>query len=250
MKQAFRRLSIRYHPDAPGGGDNDKFIEICRAYKAIFNRSETGQLRSPAGSNGWQNTRKHGLSAEQKQRNIFLFSTLAVILLIISVTVPFIYRKKIMLQNLNSVDPVLAGRQGGAEASAQLMQDPGAETSGRNSANLNVDNFIHSYITAYENKNLQQLADFFAANGLENGQSFAGLYDSYLLLFQETDAINLDISILSSTREDGDVLLRGRCSFNLTYPRIQAEQKKGQIDLRLTDNGRKYLIKELRYTFD
>lgn len=112
VKDAFRRLSIKYHPDSSGNGDSDKFIEICQAYKTIISRSGSDKPTSHAGrTTSWRYTKKRGLSSRQKRRNIYLISTLTVVLLIISIITPYMYQKKIMLLNLNSADPVLISRQ-------------------------------------------------------------------------------------------------------------------------------------------
>jgi len=98
VKDAFRKLSIKYHPDSSGSGDSDKFIEICQAYKAIISRSGSDKPTSHAGkTTSWRYTKKRRLSPQQKRRNIYLFSSLSFILLIIYLIAPYMYRKKWLL---------------------------------------------------------------------------------------------------------------------------------------------------------
>jgi DnaJ-domain-containing protein 1 len=110
VKQAFRRLSIRYHPDSSGGDTSEKFIKICQAYKTII--SQAGHDNSTSNhqnSATWHYKKKRGPSQQQKRKNIILFSTIAAILFVISVVAPFIYKKKVMLTHLNKSTPLIVG---------------------------------------------------------------------------------------------------------------------------------------------
>ena len=417
VKQAFRRLSIKYHPDSSGSDTSEKFIKICQAYKAIISRSGTSESTSNhQKSSSWRYKKKRGLSSRQKKKNIYLFSTLAAILFIISVIAPFIYKKKVMLHHLNNSNPMLItqaaideepltekkakNRDEGQEtrdkqtesfvaaedirnkppvpitqefdtqnpepapvrAEADKRNEPPAQITlksdiqppkpapvraelenrneppvaimsesevlkpqptvqkqktaaqilevktqkaepviaqseireeppvpvttepdilklqprarkqkvkskiqevktrspkpvknNREPGTINpvsLNNFIHAYSAAYENKNFQQFALFFTPDALENGHSFAGQQDKYNQLFQSVDTITLDIGILSSTIEDKNIQLIGRFQINLTYPQRQPIQLKGQIFFLLTNNDQLYKVKELSYTFD
>jgi hypothetical protein len=109
VKQAFRRLSVQYHPDSSGADTGDKFIEICQAYKTIISRSQhrnSGSSRPDAAA--WRYKRKKGPSSRWKRKNVYIYSVLAGILFIISLIAPFMYKKKVMLQHLNAADPVIA----------------------------------------------------------------------------------------------------------------------------------------------
>jgi len=104
VKRAFRKLSVRYHPDSAGsgaGGDPERFIAICQAYKAILSGKGAGRGRprpEQSSSNPWLYKRKSkGISPGQKKKNILLFALLAGVLLLISILAPFVYRKKVML---------------------------------------------------------------------------------------------------------------------------------------------------------
>ncbi len=104
VKRAYRKLSVRYHPDSAGpgtGGDPERFIAICQAYKAILARQGAGS-GSPApdrrSSNPWLYRKKSkGIPPGQKKKNILLFALLAGALLLISILAPFVYRKQVML---------------------------------------------------------------------------------------------------------------------------------------------------------
>ena len=109
VKQAFRRLSRKYHPDSSeskSADDGSKFITLCQAYKAILARKECtrAQQRNNNGThNGspsthpWLYHNHASSSASQKKKNILLISILAAILCVVSLVAPFIYRKQIML---------------------------------------------------------------------------------------------------------------------------------------------------------
>lgn len=44
VREAYRRLNLRYHPDRPGGGDPNKFLLISKAYAEAVQVLEKGQL--------------------------------------------------------------------------------------------------------------------------------------------------------------------------------------------------------------
>ena len=418
VKDAFRKLSIKYHPDSSGSVDSDKFIEICQAYKAIISRSGSDKPTSHAGkTTSWRYTKKRGLSPKQKRRNIYLFSSLSFILLIISVIAPYMYRKKVMLQNLNSADPVLVRQpkiskaklakekvvpskpvaNSDARPEESTLQDKVLEinTAEPDTAKLSpapitleatslapkhspviskpepkkkppvssspepeiltlhpaskkqkpanvmtkteiqkqpsvsinlepviitlnpvpkkqkpatvmtkaeapkqpdvtrsqepeiltpesksytpepsrddtkikkghqltattsqhletqiINDFIHAYTKAYESKNLQQFGRFFATDALENNHPFTEHHDKYIRLFKSVETITMHIDILSSSKKDDNIQLKGRFQINVTYPQEQPIQKKGQIYFLLTADNQQYLVKELSYSFD
>jgi hypothetical protein len=114
IKQAFRRLSIKYHPDsASSSSDSDKFIEVCQAYKTIINRQGAGSFARPAKTANWNYEKKHKVSIRKKRKkkkNILFFTILAVLLFAISIITPFFYQKRVMRKNLHYADPVLETR--------------------------------------------------------------------------------------------------------------------------------------------
>ena len=110
VKKAFRRLSIKYHPDSSGGGDSDKFIELCQAYKTILSRSGSETAATTAEAPSWRYRKKQGLTPQQKRKNIYLFAALATILFIISIIAPYSYRNNAMREHLNTIDPILVSQ--------------------------------------------------------------------------------------------------------------------------------------------
>ncbi len=124
IKQAFHRLSVQYHPDSSGSDTADKFIEICQAYKTIISRSKTPRIAAaPSQTSAWHYTRKQGLSSPKKWKNIYLFCALAALLFLISLIVPFFFNKKVMIQNLNTVDPLLGQQTGMPELPSAASRD-------------------------------------------------------------------------------------------------------------------------------
>ncbi|MFT5697842.1 MAG: hypothetical protein ACI8ZB_000696 [Desulforhopalus sp.] len=104
IKKQYRKLSLRYHPDTATGDDPDaseRFMQITRAYHALTGRGDGPNLhvaQSPASKWGpkQQKTPQVG-----RQKKVFLWAFLLVILLLIFTTVASnIYKKKAMLAGL------------------------------------------------------------------------------------------------------------------------------------------------------
>ncbi len=104
VKQAFRRLSLKYHPDSSKMENSDKFIEICQAYKTIISQTGANVNSYSNQQNGWrkQMKKRKKLTRRQKRKSIILYSCLALFVCLILLTVPLAYKKRVVLQNLNS----------------------------------------------------------------------------------------------------------------------------------------------------
>ncbi len=126
IKKAFRRLSRQYHPDAAGGGDSKKFMEICRAYKSLTgNAASSVQVGSPKRTK-WKYKKKQGPSRAQKRRNITIVTGLVGILLLISLLSPLLYRKRVMMKHLNTADSTLVTKSvsdGKIQQKAEISPD-------------------------------------------------------------------------------------------------------------------------------
>lgn len=108
IKQAFHRLSVKYHPDSSGKDTADKFIEICQAYRTIISRADTPRnTAAPPRPNTWRYGKKTEPVSRYKRTNIYIFCALAVLLLIISLVAPSFFRKKVMIKHLNTADPIV-----------------------------------------------------------------------------------------------------------------------------------------------
>jgi hypothetical protein len=129
IKQAFRKLSLKFHPDAGSSTSNsDKFIEVCQAYKSIISRHNAGNQIREQGTVNWYYRKERTIPTQKKRKNIILFSTLAALLFFFSIVAPIFYKKKVMRKNLNYTDPVLISKS--APVATQLSpEDPAAEES-------------------------------------------------------------------------------------------------------------------------
>ncbi len=104
IKQAYRRLSMKYHPDTAvkgSSGDNKKFIQISCAYQAL-QESINSTIEKDHGhsSQQWRTSGKHYVSSEQKKWFwVLLMAGVVVAIVVITVT-SVNYRKRVMLHGL------------------------------------------------------------------------------------------------------------------------------------------------------
>ncbi|XOF32891.1 MAG: DnaJ domain-containing protein [Candidatus Electrothrix sp. YB6] len=104
VKQAFRQLSIKYHPDTSGKENTAKFIEISRAYQSIMNRPATAGDKA-ARPTVWRHKKKRQpAKKEGKNRYIYLASLFAGAFLVLIIAVSLFYQKQAMLNNLSRLD--------------------------------------------------------------------------------------------------------------------------------------------------
>ncbi|MBM9537384.1 J domain-containing protein [Desulfobulbus alkaliphilus] len=107
IKQRYRQLCRRYHPDATGdasGRDTDTFISITNAYQALMHSAEhTTELPQPPATRPrhWRRTGKTAKN-KQKQGNILLFGLLAMVLVVTSLMVARAYNTKMMMSGLQN----------------------------------------------------------------------------------------------------------------------------------------------------
>ncbi len=118
IKEAFRKLSHRYHPDTASADEADatrKFLEINNAYKTLLGgRTEDSELsgQPQATSDLWQAGKNNSQRAVVKKKNIILFGALTLMLIVISIFAARGYQKKAMISGLRQhhaafVPPVL-----------------------------------------------------------------------------------------------------------------------------------------------
>jgi hypothetical protein len=104
IKQAYRRLSMKYHPDTAGAGmkgDNKKFIQISGAYHALQESINT-TIRKDHGhsSQQWRTSGKHYASSEQKKWFWVLLMAGIVVAMVLITAASMNYRKRVMLIGL------------------------------------------------------------------------------------------------------------------------------------------------------
>ena len=105
IKQAYRTLSRRYHPDtaSPEHRDNpEKFIAINKAYQALLSAADNEKDAYVPPKKPWRKKKARSVSPEQRKR-VFTWSMgLLVVLVVISVFASLDYRKRAMLAGLQA----------------------------------------------------------------------------------------------------------------------------------------------------
>jgi hypothetical protein len=102
VKQAYRRLSIKYHPDTSTEKNTAKFIEITKAYQRIITSTDNEKSGAAPSSSAWRyrkNTPPPPQQRKKKYLYLFLLVTAALIFCIVKISVH--YQKNIMLNNIS-----------------------------------------------------------------------------------------------------------------------------------------------------
>jgi DnaJ-domain-containing protein 1 len=106
IKEAYRELCLRYHPDTTTLSDDEAataFIEVNEAYRVLRNNVEKGRKHviRPTPSPHWsQENKTNTVSASKKRRNIFWFSSLTFLMIVSSILAARSYQKKAMITGL------------------------------------------------------------------------------------------------------------------------------------------------------
>ncbi len=107
VKQAYRKLSRKYHPDTASEGvdkNSEKFVQLTKAYHALLD-GEHEFLQptvSPVPKKHWRAEKKSEISGRQKKRNVLWFSLLALVLILASLVIAGRYNNRVMLAGLQS----------------------------------------------------------------------------------------------------------------------------------------------------
>ncbi|MCW5211790.1 DnaJ domain-containing protein [Desulfobulbus sp. TB] len=102
VKQAFRKLSLQYHPDTSNKNNTEEFIRITKAYQRIINN--TDKKESPSSSTtAWRYRKENSPCQGQKRKKIYLylFSFISTVLLLVIVGISIHYQKRAMLNNIS-----------------------------------------------------------------------------------------------------------------------------------------------------
>ncbi len=105
IKQAYRKLSLRYHPDTATGAqskETDAFVKITEAYHALMGiaKGEQVQKHSPVSSSHWRPQQRKGISRKRRQKIIIGASLFVGVMIVVIVIVSSDYRKRAMLAGL------------------------------------------------------------------------------------------------------------------------------------------------------
>jgi hypothetical protein len=107
VKQAFRKLSIKHHPDTSKSGNSDKFIAISKAYQSLIKRTAATDTATVSPAASWHYRKKKPARRTPKKKYIYLFSIAAGSIFLLILISSLFYQKQAMLNNLNQLNPVL-----------------------------------------------------------------------------------------------------------------------------------------------
>jgi len=113
-----------------------------------------------------------------------------------------------------------------------------------------IEGFLHDYTKSYEDKDLLSFTRFFDLDAKENGESLAEILPTYSDLFQKSDTIKLDISILKWENSERILQIDGRFKINIRYKTGDRVQGAGSISFLMREVEGQLSIKETSYQFD
>lgn len=102
VKQAYRKLSIKYHPDTSNEKNTAQFIEITKAYQRIITSADNKKSSAVSSPSAWRYRKNNPPPPQQRKKKylyLFLFVTAAFVLVIVSFSVH--YQKHAMLNNIS-----------------------------------------------------------------------------------------------------------------------------------------------------
>jgi len=106
VKQRYRQLCRRYHPDTALGANEQRteaFITITKAYHTLLNREEENNQPAPAARNHqWRQQSAQENRNELKRKNILWFSILAIVLAVFSLLAARTYNTHVMMTGLRN----------------------------------------------------------------------------------------------------------------------------------------------------
>ncbi len=130
VKQAYRRLSIKYHPDTSNKNSTAKFIEITKAYQRITNIADKEENSAPpSSSSAWRYRKNTSPPPQQRKKQyLYLFSVVtgAVVLIIVAFSIH--YQKRAMLKNISMVTSTRSPISSPAEDTPAIVKEHLAET--------------------------------------------------------------------------------------------------------------------------
>lgn len=105
VKQAYRRLSIKYHPDTSNKNNTAKFIEITKAYQRILaGAADNKEKNTPPSPSAWRYRKNTPPPHQQrKKKYIYLLSFITGILVLAIVAISIHYQKRAMLKNITKI---------------------------------------------------------------------------------------------------------------------------------------------------
>ena len=109
IKRAFRRLSVKHHPDMTGEDKEqatEKFIKICQAYKRLSQAStRSGKLNQQETKSPWIYKKEQVRSGTAKFRHFIPLAVLAIFLLFFTFVAPTLYERHVISSRFSSQEP-------------------------------------------------------------------------------------------------------------------------------------------------
>ncbi|MCI5131824.1 MAG: hypothetical protein D3904_09925, partial [Candidatus Electrothrix sp. EH2] len=100
VKQAFRRLSLEYHPDTSNTNDAADFIRITKAYHRLIKNADKKSGTAPT-QTAWRYRKKMPHHEPEKKNYLFWFSILTAAVLLVIVGISMYYQQHAMLKNIS-----------------------------------------------------------------------------------------------------------------------------------------------------
>ena len=113
IKQRYRKLSLRYHPDTARDDEQDsseKFMEITKAYHVLMDEDREGDLElTSVASNqkNWQPITEQRLKPKRSKHIVLWLAALVAGLVVFSIIASNIYQKQAMLSGLKESNSAL-----------------------------------------------------------------------------------------------------------------------------------------------
>jgi hypothetical protein len=125
VKQAYRKLSIKYHPDTSNKKNTAQFIEITKAYQHIITSANNKKSSAAPSPSAWRYRENNPPPPQQRKKKylyLFLFVTVALVLVIVSFSIH--YQKHAMLNNISKKNqaPAKQTSPAGEKATAAKVQ--------------------------------------------------------------------------------------------------------------------------------
>ncbi len=127
VKQVYRKLSIKYHPDTSDKNDTTKFIEITKAYQRIINSADKKERHAPPSPPAWRYRKKTPPPPQQrKKKYLYLLSLVigAIVLVIVGISIH--YQKRAMLNNISKISTTPFSTKPLAEKTPVIVKDQSA----------------------------------------------------------------------------------------------------------------------------
>ncbi|RWX52538.1 DnaJ domain-containing protein [Candidatus Electrothrix marina] len=124
VKQSYRKLSIKYHPDTSDKNDTAKFIEITKAYQRIINSADKKENSATSSPSAWRYRKNTPPPRQQRKKKYLYFFSLitgAVVLIIVGISIH--YQKRAMLKNISKISHTSSPAKPQAEKAPVAIKD-------------------------------------------------------------------------------------------------------------------------------